>query len=78
MNNNEYRRNYSWSWKRYILPLHKTLQRVVVLFFMVSVMFVFYYLYKNHELAWQSMKSRIAIPARLYQNFQNTSHVAQQ
>jgi hypothetical protein len=24
------------------------------------------------------MKSRIAIPARLYQNFQNTSHVAQQ
>jgi hypothetical protein len=78
MNNNEYRRNYSWSWKRYILPLHKTLQRVVFLFFMLSVMFVFYYLYKNHELAWQSMKNRIVIPARFYQNFHNTSHVTQQ
>lgn len=77
MPNKEYGKNYAWSWKRYILPLHKTLQRVVVVFFMLSIMFVVYYLYKNHELAWKSMKNRI--PVRLYRNFEQNSsngHVA--
>ena len=70
--NKEYRRSYAWSWKRYVLPLHKTFQRVVVLFLVLGVLFVFYYLYKNHELAWQSMKNRMIVHAELF-TYRNTS-----
>ena len=77
MDGKDHRRklSYSWSWKRYILPLHKTFQRVIFVLIILSLLFIFYYLFKSVEETWKAMRNPFSVLAN-YRNIPNSSIAA--